>query len=321
MVKIPWKRRDKTTNCWIVYKHTTPSGGVYIGITGDPVKKRWRRGNGYNGCIAFKRAIDKYGWENITHEIIFKNLYKYEAEEKEKELIKYYKEKGHCYNLADGGTRDFVSEETKTKMRNNRQGKNAHNYGHSPNSEQRKILSQAIKGIKRSENTKKELKEKHSKKVYQYDKDGNFIGIWSSAVQASKSTHTNLSGLNRCRLYYKSSIKGYIWLDEFINDKTLLKKYYNKEILIPPKINHLCKKVLQLNDDYKIIGLYSSLKKAAKAVNVPDTHIGYSCKEYEKYKKRRIAGGFYWEYLPIESYYPFDSYFFIMQHIKKKQNK
>lgn len=32
---------------WIVYKHTSPSGKVYIGITNQPANKRWKNGMGY----------------------------------------------------------------------------------------------------------------------------------------------------------------------------------------------------------------------------------------------------------------------------------
>ena len=308
-IKIPWKKRDKTTNCWSVYRHTTPSGGVYIGITGNPVKKRWQRGKGYEKCPAFSKAIQKYGWENIQHEVLFENLYKEEADKKEKELIEYYKTYGHCYNVADGGSRDFVSEETKEKMRKNRQGKNSHAYGKKWSQESRNLTSQAIKGIKRSDKTKQALKDSHSRKLYQYDADGNLIGIWSSSKQASFSTGHSLSSINRCRLYYKNNLCGYIWLDEFIKDKKLLQKYYNGDILIPVKKNVILKKVVQLDDNYKIVAIYSSIKKAAKATDTIDTQIIYSCQEFKKNGTRKIAGGYYWEYLPKESYYYFDSYF------------
>ena len=54
---------------YVVYKHTTPSGKVYIGITGLKPERRWRNGNGYKDNEHFYRAILKYGWDNIKHEI------------------------------------------------------------------------------------------------------------------------------------------------------------------------------------------------------------------------------------------------------------
>ena len=65
---------------YTVYKHTSPSGKVYIGITGIEPEKRWRKGWGYNHNTYFINAVKKYGWDNIKHEIIDTNLTKEEAE-------------------------------------------------------------------------------------------------------------------------------------------------------------------------------------------------------------------------------------------------
>ena len=69
---------------YIVYKHTSPSGKVYIGITGRTVKERWgKNGNGYKYCPYFYRAIKKYGWDNIKHEILYEGLTEDERSPKE----------------------------------------------------------------------------------------------------------------------------------------------------------------------------------------------------------------------------------------------
>lgn len=78
-----------------VYKHTSPSGKVYIGITKIKPKYRWGNGNRYKQSPHFYSAIQKYGWENIKHEILFEHLSKGEACQKEKELIQ-------SYNATDG---------------------------------------------------------------------------------------------------------------------------------------------------------------------------------------------------------------------------
>ena len=92
---------------YIVYKHTSPSDKVYIGITGRTVKERWgRNGTGYRECPYFWRAIQKYGWDNIKHEILYEGLTQEEACEMEIKLIAEYDatnpEKG--YNDLLGGT-------------------------------------------------------------------------------------------------------------------------------------------------------------------------------------------------------------------------
>ena len=71
---------------WIVYKHTCPTGEVYIGITNRKPQDRWLNGEGYNGAW-FYDAVCEFGWNNIQHEILFTGLSKAEAEAKEAELI------------------------------------------------------------------------------------------------------------------------------------------------------------------------------------------------------------------------------------------
>ena len=59
---------------YTVYKHTSPSGKVYIGITSIDPAKRWKQGYSHNKH--FSMAIKKYGWENIKSEIIASGLTK-----------------------------------------------------------------------------------------------------------------------------------------------------------------------------------------------------------------------------------------------------
>ena len=51
------------------------------------------------------RAINKYGWDNIQHIILYKNLTQKQAEEKEIDLIKKYKTniRKYGYNIEPGG--------------------------------------------------------------------------------------------------------------------------------------------------------------------------------------------------------------------------
>lgn len=88
---------------YIVYKHTSPSGKVYIGITKNSPDYRWKHGDGYKTQKIFARAIKKYGWNNFLHEILFENLSHDEACKKEIELINFYKLQKLSYNQTDGG--------------------------------------------------------------------------------------------------------------------------------------------------------------------------------------------------------------------------
>lgn len=90
---------------YYVYKHTSPTGKVYIGITRRQPSLRWQNGLGYKNNIHFFNAIMKYGWDNFKHEILYSNLTKEEAEQLEIQLIAEYDStnpnKG--YNIAHGG--------------------------------------------------------------------------------------------------------------------------------------------------------------------------------------------------------------------------
>lgn len=111
---------------YIVYKHTCPNGKVYIGITGSDVNDRWKNGLGYKRNEHFYRAIEKYGWDNIKHEILFDNLSKEKAEQIEIDLIFKYKSsnKAYGYNCTNGG--ECVgkhTDETKQKISEKNKGR------------------------------------------------------------------------------------------------------------------------------------------------------------------------------------------------------
>lgn len=72
---------------YTVYKHIFPNGKSYIGITKREPEERWRKGEGYKTQPKMYEAIQRYGWENITHIIISKNLYEDEAIKLEEALI------------------------------------------------------------------------------------------------------------------------------------------------------------------------------------------------------------------------------------------
>jgi hypothetical protein len=113
---------------------------------------------GSNGCnykknTLFYRAIKKYGWDNITHEILFDGLTKEEAEQKEKELIAEYKSNSpeFGYNISCGGESGNAGvkagEETRRKMSEAHLG-NLSNTGRKLTTEHRRKLSEVRKGNK-----------------------------------------------------------------------------------------------------------------------------------------------------------------------------
>lgn len=133
---------------WSVYKHTSPSGKIYIGITKQKPEYRWRDGKGYKNNIHFYNAIKKYGWDNFSHEVLFTSLTQDEAERIEKELVREYRctdiRKG--YNVAEGG--HALSPESRKKIGDTRRARNIRpwNEGGHFSDEARAKMSRSRKG-------------------------------------------------------------------------------------------------------------------------------------------------------------------------------
>lgn len=134
---------------YTVYKHTTPNGKVYIGITKQKPEKRWNNGNGYKDNEHFYRAILKYGWENIKHEIVENGLTKQQACNMEIEFIAKYDATNpkHGYNNTMGGETNIPSKETRRKLSESHKGANHPMYGKHLSTETRRKLSELNKGV------------------------------------------------------------------------------------------------------------------------------------------------------------------------------
>lgn len=98
-------RVDENKKIYCIYKHTSPSGKVYIGMTKQDPNKRWQNGSGYKTQRLFWRAIKKYGWDNFEHKILDDNLTHNEACEKEIMYINQYQSNNpkYGYNVTSGG--------------------------------------------------------------------------------------------------------------------------------------------------------------------------------------------------------------------------
>ena len=89
---------------YFVYIHTFPNGKKYVGCTTRKPECRWREGKGYYLQKHLYNAIQKYGWSNVTHEVIEVDS-KEEMYYAEKYLIAYYHtaENEFGYNHSSGG--------------------------------------------------------------------------------------------------------------------------------------------------------------------------------------------------------------------------
>ena len=216
-------------NNYIVYVHICPNNKKYIGITKLSPNRRWKNGKGYKHCVLFYKAIKKYGWENIEHKILFENLNKKDACQKEQQLIAFYKSNNsqYGYNITNGGntTATFTNEikkkisiNTRKAMQNPLVREKLRNH--------RKQQASPMKGKKLSEEHKSKLKhdgmkgKKHSQKSIQLMKTNNTRKrkvicletkiIYESLKEAANYNNIDIRNICRsCKIGYAT--KGLHW--------------------------------------------------------------------------------------------------------------
>lgn len=234
-----WMERGTIMNDYKVYCHTSPNGKRYVGISNNP-EKRWNNGKGYIKNYLFYKAIEKYGWDNFTHEILYENLSIDEAGEIEKKLISEWNltDPNYGYNLREGGNGKF-SEHSRYLMSKARKG-NTNAAGQYHSLENRKQISESLKEYykehpvqkldmsdnkayqeiitKRQELThiKRSLatsgaSNPSARPIKQLDKDGNLIEEFAYATLAAKKYNLDLSSIIRCCRGKQKTCGGYKW--------------------------------------------------------------------------------------------------------------
>lgn len=165
---------------YVVYMHVNQANGKrYIGISSNPIS-RWANGRGYRRNKHFADAIEKYGWNNFDHLILYSELTKDEACEIERYLIRKYRtqDKKYGYNLTSGGEVFEHSEESKQLMSINRKGKGNREF---------------------SETHRQRLSQNHGggadKKAVVCVETGK---IYSCINDAARDTHTNKKQISNC---------------------------------------------------------------------------------------------------------------------------
>jgi group I intron endonuclease len=238
-------------------------GKIYIGQTIRPIQKRLeehrtKRSN----CVLIYRAILKYGWENFEkdyYECPDGDLNKHE--ELMVEVLGTLTPGG--YNLREGGgNRGKMSEETKQKMSESKQGDKNHNYGLALDDKTKKKLSEANNGEKNywyGKNHTDETKQKLSKAL---------LG----------KTHTNEA---------KQKIRE-ARLGKTHTNETKQKMCEAKQ----GEKNHNSKKVYQYDLKGNFISSFGSCGEAARPLGKKDGTKISAC----AYGNRKTAYGFKWSY-------------------------
>ncbi len=142
-----------------IYKTTNKlNGKVYIGQHRAKEFDQEYKGSGE----ALWNAIRKYGWKEFIVEMLDKAHSREELDRKEIYWIKFYRERGECYNIAAGGqgVKGYVyTPEDRRKM------SEAHKaWARLP--ENKEKLSQRMKGRKLSAETKRKISEANKGKHF-----------------------------------------------------------------------------------------------------------------------------------------------------------
>lgn len=225
---------------YYIYKHTSPYGKVYIGMTCQEPIKRWKYGWGYKNNYHFNSAIQKYGWDNFEHEILYAGLTQDEASAKEQELIEKYNSNNpkFGYNISSGGhggregvpqnddAKRKISEANKGRLSGEKnhlygvrrfQEENPF-YGKHHSEETKEKLSKLRSGEKKPDDFKTKISKAVSgknnpraKKVSQYDLDMNLIKTWDYLKLAANTLNITEKDIRNCCKGTRESYKGYIW--------------------------------------------------------------------------------------------------------------
>lgn len=192
-----------------IYKHTSPNGKVYIGVTREEnLNRRWQNGKGYESCPLFWNAIQKYGWDSFIHEVIEEDVPIEQINERESYWIAFYKSNNRDfgYNIEEGGHayRTF-SDETRKKISDALKGR-------TKTPEHREKLRQANLGKKPTQEAVEKSARSRWKAIVQLDLDGNFIAEYSSIKEACEKTGAYGAGIAACRRGEQKTHHGYRWI-------------------------------------------------------------------------------------------------------------
>ena len=296
-----------TKGKYLVYKHTSPNGKVYIGITSQRSKKRWQNGRGYLNNDYFSKAISKYGWKSFKHEILFDNLSKEEAERKEISLISMYKsnQRKYGYNIENGGNSigkhsietnkkigiansgKHPSEESRLKMSLAHKGKPSSWKGKHHSAESREKMRIAKLGIQRGP-MNEETKKKKSTPVICIETGKVYYGL----REAERQTGISFKLISRVCLGKRKRAGNYHWkyvsevgetITEdtresiFENDKKHISEETKRKLSIPIRC-------IETNI------IYYGSREAEKQTGISHSNIIQVCKG-----KVKTAGGYHWE--------------------------
>lgn len=195
---------------YCVYKHTSPSGKVYIGITKKKPIYRWANGRGYKTSPHFWNAIQKYGWDSFSHEILIDGLSEEDACQAEKRFISEYNstDRAFGYNEKTGGQKGSVLNEEAKKRLSEKLKK-----FYETHPEEREKISKRVNGFRHTDEAKVKMSEAAKNRHYSLTEE------WKRKIgEANKKKLTEDNQLYedtcaRCRANGAAASKAVVQLD------------------------------------------------------------------------------------------------------------
>ena len=267
---------------WSVYLHTVPKeitryphDKYYVGITKSKPSNRWgMNGNGYKNQT-FGYAINKYGWDNIKHEILLECLTENEAKSYERMYVEYYQsfDPFYGYNRTKGGDDHSVS--VKPVAQYSLDGKFIRIYGSTELAAKKNgwkrvgMFSNHSHGyqwryVEKGTTIPKELSPvkfyEWTKEVEEYDLFGNYVRSYDGCDEAARQLGMVCLNLRRDRTIISGEHQYKYAEDEFIVDNVLERN----NLTIPVYCYSLEGCFLQKYDNKKealrALGIYDGMK-------------------------------------------------------------
>jgi len=242
--ELSYKANETDCLCSLYMHVNKADNKKYIGITTLPVTTRWHTdGSGYKNQKLFYRAINKYGWNNFEHIVLFSELPSNKAYELEKIFIGVFNttNRTYGYNISSGGENisigayniesmstpvyqytidgDFVNgypsmmeAQRQTGISNSNicaccKGKHAYINGY----RWRYTKCDKLEPLDIKRYIYENVTKKSTKIVYQYNLKGEFICAFDSVTEASKSTGTSSNSISTCGLEKRKQANGFMW--------------------------------------------------------------------------------------------------------------
>lgn len=276
----------------------------YIGQSID-IETRFYKHKSAKDNFHIHRAIQKYGKENFSFEII-EECEIFQLNEKERYWINYYNSlEPNGYNMIPGGSNgagiakgipveqyslngQYIQEFPSANRAGQITGINARNITSCCNQlrqqaglfqwkwkNDKKIIS-SIEGVYKNDT------------ILQYDLEGNFIKEWNSLQEIQKSLNISKSSLCSNLKGKTHSSKNFQWKYKHSNKEIKKCQKYKKT---SSYLNKAHGGVYQYDKNNNLIAYYETATDAKKATGISNSDIGQVCKG-----KRKTAGGFIWRF-------------------------